>query len=248
MLATSGTSCEGDVAHGGSGPSRRRPGRGLLCSSSRKLVDRVVDHPVHRLAPPALDPVGDLHAPGRMEAGDLEHHGPAVGGEAGRRDLRRALVVMVRAVIDRPLDRPGPGGVARRVRRRLRVERIGEGQDHGILAGAQADGQEHRLARGADPVEAAGLGLVAGPGEHAARVELAVAGMEPAAHDAGREPRDRQGALAPLHPARRRPRAARRRPCRNHTRGRAAIRRAAPRPGSRSRPGATRPASDRRRW
>ena len=68
-----------------------------------------------------------------------------------------------------------------------------------VFRRAAADRHEHRLAGGADPVEAAGLGPVSGPGEQAAGVELAVGRMKPPAHHAGRERRNRQGAHPSLH-------------------------------------------------
>src|SRR5439155_8548322 len=63
----------------------------------------------------------------------------------------------------------------------------------------QADGNMHLLCGVANAVEAAGLLAVAGPGVHAAGVELAVPGMEAAAHHAGRQQRNRQPAHAALH-------------------------------------------------
>src|SRR5208337_3687610 len=167
-----------------------------------ELANRVVNHPVHRLAPPAADAVSDFHAPGRPDAGDLEKDGVPVGREAGGRDLERSFAIVVRAVVAGPLDRPDSGTVAGHIDRCLGIKRRGKAQHHAVLAGAQAYGQEHRLPRGADPIEAAGLGLIAGPAEEAAGVELSAAGMEPASHDARRKPGDRQGALASLHLAR----------------------------------------------
>ncbi|MFN9954497.1 MAG: hypothetical protein ACK55I_15490, partial [bacterium] len=51
---------------------------------------------------------------------------------------------------------------------------------------------DERLVGAPEPEEAPRLGAVARPGEQAAGVELAVAGIEPATHHAGRQIGDRQ--------------------------------------------------------
>ena len=118
---------------------------------------------------------------------------------------RGPLVVVVRAVIVGPLQRPSLDRSNATGRRRP------SGRDGPVkviampsLPGVQLDRHAHRLAGGADPVEAAGLGPVAGPGEHAAGVELAVGRMEPAAHHAGRERRQSAGRTSPPASGRRR--------------------------------------------
>lgn len=64
---------------------------------------------------------------------------------------------------------------------------IREGDVYAGSGGVDFGGEMGWLFGFADAVEAAGFLLGAGPGEHAAAVELAVFGMEAAAHDAGGE-------------------------------------------------------------
>ena len=64
---------------------------------------------------------------------------------------------------------------------------MGKGERHTFLERIDGDRHVNRFAGVLEPVESAGARLVAGPAEQAAGVELAVAGVEAAAHDAGRE-------------------------------------------------------------
>ena len=64
---------------------------------------------------------------------------------------------------------------------------MGKGERHTFLERIDGDRHVNRFAGVLEPVESAGARLVAGPAEQAAGVELAVAGVEAAAHDASRE-------------------------------------------------------------
>src|SRR5262249_36756839 len=97
-------------------------------------------------------------------------------------------------------QRPGPRTVILRVARDLAIETIGERDGHAVLPGVQPDRYEHRLAGGANAVEAAGLGPVAGPGVKGAGVEMAVGRAEPAPKAAVRHGWARQGTHPALHP------------------------------------------------
>src|SRR5207237_10430890 len=111
------------------------------------------------------DVVPVLHAPRRAEVLDSQRHGAAVLRDGRRGHVRRALVVVLGAVLLTTLQRPGPHGVILRIAGATGVQGAGEPDRHPAPRGVEADRQMDRRAGVADAIEAAWLGPVAGPGE-----------------------------------------------------------------------------------
>ncbi len=135
----------------------------------------------------------DMHLHGGGQGRDKEEDGAAVGGEVSGLDVEAVAAFVAigfevrRAVVFGPAVVPGLDVVVAGVGGGGGVEGLEKAEDEAIGDGEDIAGELEGMLGAADAVEAPGLGFVASPAVEAAGVEVAVAGVEACAHDAGVE-------------------------------------------------------------
>ena len=130
-----------------------------------------------------------------MEVGDGEGHGVPIDGGFG--DFPFAFVVVLRTVVFGAFEVPGFDGEVFGFHRGG-IDGVGERESDSGFGGVDLGGKVGGVVGFANAVEATCFSLAAGPGEHAAAVELAVSGVEATAHDPGGELLEREFAKSSL--------------------------------------------------
>src|SRR5438132_8037286 len=108
---------------------------------------------------------------------------------------------MFGAIILRPLERPYLDAIILHVARCVSVQRAAHRDRQRSRPHVQLERHVEWYAGSPDAEEPAGRGLAAGPGDHAAGVELAATRVELAANEARGQGLDRQRAHTALHHA-----------------------------------------------
>ena len=168
----------------GLGPSASTPEVGS------EAVDGAVDEVIDGGAVGRFQVEGKVKLHHALDVRDFEEDRLAVGRERGGGDgpgVASFLAVQFeigRAVFGGPAVVPGGDVIIARVGGAVGVEWVGEGEHETIADEVKRIDHVDGLAGGADAVEAAGFGFIAGPAVETGGIELAVVGMPGAAHDA----------------------------------------------------------------